>query len=276
MRATQRPKGLLLAAFLLLLMAISLFPVLLMLLNSVKTDVAVMTNPLAIPDHLAWDNFPKAWGQAHLGDSLFLSLRIAFLTVIFTCTSSSLAAYALARRKMRGWSLASGYFLMAATVPISLLIFPLYGLVVRLGLLGNEVVLALIYTAIYTPFSIFLLRSYFLSVPLELEEAAQLDGAAGTQIFWRVVLPLVTPGILTVALLVALFTWNEFLLSLTFFQSQDVKTAIVQFYSFEGRYGTQWSLLMASAVILAGPIIVLFLIFQRLFVDGLVAGSIKG
>ena len=78
------------------------------------------------------------------------------------------------------------------------------------------------------------------------------------------------------ALLVALFTWNEFLLSLTFFQSQDVKTAIVQFYSFEGRYGTQWSLLMASAVMLAGPIIVLFLIFQRLFVDGLVAGSIKG
>jgi raffinose/stachyose/melibiose transport system permease protein len=276
MTGSRTTKSALLVAFLLLLMAISLFPVLLMLLNSVKTDVAVATNPVAFPDHLAWENFPRAWTQAHLGDSLCLSLRIAALTVVFTCASSSLAAYALARRKMKGWSLISGYFLMATTVPISLLIFPLYGLVVRLGLLGNEVVLALIYTAIYTPFSIFLLRSYFLGVPLELEEAAQLDGAGHTQIFWHVVLPLVTPGILTVALLVALFTWNEFLLSLTFFQSQDLKTAIVQFYSFQGRYGTQWSLLMASAVILAGPIILLFLIFQRLFVDGLVAGSVKG
>jgi raffinose/stachyose/melibiose transport system permease protein len=198
------------------------------------------------------------------------------LTVLFTCSTTCLAAYALARRKFRHWPWVSGYFLAATTVPITLLIFPLYSLVVRMGLLGNEIVLALIYTAIYTPFSIFLLRSYFLAVPLELEEAAQLDGAAGFQIFLKVVLPLVTPGILTVALIVALFTWNEFLLSLTFFQSEDVKTAIVEFYSFQGRFGTQWSLMMASSVILAGPIIVIFLILQRFFVEGLVAGSVKG
>ena len=92
----------------------------------------------------------------------------------------------------------------------------------------------------------------------------------------RLNVPLVTPGILTVALIVALLTWNEFLLSLTFFQSQDVKTAIVEFYSFQGRFGTQWSLMMASSVILAGPIIVIFLILQRFFVEGLVAGSVKG
>ena len=265
-----------LAGLLLLMALVTLFPIALMLLNSVKTDVAVQTNPLALPNPLALDNFSKAWDQAHLGSSIFLSLRIVFLTVLFTCSTTCLAAYALARRKFRHWPWVSGYFLAATTVPITLLIFPLYSLVVRMGLLGNEIVLALIYTAIYTPFSIFLLRSYFLAVPLELEEAAQLDGAAGFQIFLKVVLPLVTPGILTVALIVALFTWNEFLLSLTFFQSEDVKTAIVEFYSFQGRFGTQWSLMMASSVILAGPIIVIFLILQRFFVEGLVAGSVKG
>ena len=265
-----------LAGLLLLMALVTLFPIALMLLNSVKTDVAVQTNPLALPNPLALDNFSKAWDQAHLGSSIFLSLRIVFLTVLFTCSTTCLAAYALARRKFRHWPWVSGYFLAATTVPITLLIFPLYSLVVRMGLLGNEIVLALIYTAIYTPFSIFLLRSYFLAVPLELEEAAQLDGAAGFQIFLKVVLPLVTPGILTVALIVALFTWNEFLLSLTFFQSEDVKTAIVEFYSFQGRFGTQWSLMMASSVILAGPIIVIFLVLQRFFVEGLVAGSVKG
>ncbi len=273
----RRNLGLTALAGLLLLMAlITLFPIALMLLNSVKSDVAVQTNPLALPDHFALDNFLKAWDQAHLGSSIFLSMRIVFLTVLFTCTTTCLTAYALARRKLLSWRLVSGYFLAVTTVPVTLLIFPLYSLVVRMGLLGNEVVLALIYTAIYTPFSIFLLRSYFLAIPLELEEAAQIDGASGFQIFLKVVLPLVTPGVLTVALIVALFTWNEFLLSLTFFQSQDVKTAIVEFYAFQGRFGTQWSLMMASSVILVGPIIVIFLILQRFFVEGLVAGSVKG
>jgi raffinose/stachyose/melibiose transport system permease protein len=87
---------------------------------------------------------------------------------------------------------------------------------------------------------------------------------------------LVSPGIITVILIVSLFSWNEFLLSLTFFQSQDVKTAIVEFYSFQGRYGTQWSLMMATSVILAGPLILVFLILQRFFVEGLVGGSVKG
>ncbi len=263
-------------AVLLLLAAVSLFPVALMFLNSLKTDVAVQTNPLSLPTRLAWENFAQAWEQAHLGDALALSSRIVVWTVLLTATTTSLTAYALARRKLRAWAAVSAYLLVATTVPVTLLIFPLYGLLVRFGLLGNEFVLSLVYTALYTPFSVFLLRSYFLNIPTELEEAAQLDGAASLQIFLHVVLPLVLPGVLTVILIVALFTWNEFLLSLTFFQSQDVKTAIVQFYSFQGRFGTQWSLMMATAVILAGPIIALFLILQRFFVEGLVGGSVKG
>ena len=264
------------AGFLILLMLLSLFPLFLMILNSVKADVEVQANPLGWPARLHFDNYYHAWEEAHLGSSIFLTLRIVVMTAVATGVTATLSAYALARKKVKIWSLISGYFLLSTTVPVILLIFPLYGLIVRLGLLGNEVILSLIYTALYTPFALFLMRSYFLGIPTELEEAAQIDGANGWRIFLYVVLPLVSPGIITVILIVSLFSWNEFLLSLTFFQSQDVKTAIVEFYSFQGRYGTQWSLMMATSVILAGPLILVFLILQRFFVEGLVGGSVKG
>jgi raffinose/stachyose/melibiose transport system permease protein len=274
----MRGKGdkLFVAGFLILLMLLSLFPLFLMILNSVKADVEVQANPLGWPAQLHFDNYYHAWEEAHLGSSIFLTLRIVVMTAAATGVTATLSAYALARKKIKIWSLISGYFLLSTTVPVILLIFPLYGLIVRLGLLGNEVILSLIYTALYTPFALFLMRSYFLGIPTELEEAAQIDGANGWRIFLYVVLPLVSPGIITVILIVSLFSWNEFLLSLTFFQSQDVKTAIVEFYSFQGRYGTQWSLMMATSVILAGPLILVFLILQRFFVEGLVGGSVKG
>jgi raffinose/stachyose/melibiose transport system permease protein len=271
-----RGSKLFVAGFLLLLMLLSLFPLFLMILNSVKADTEVQADPLGWPAVLHFDNFGRAWKEANLGASILLTLRIVMMTAVATGITATLSAYALARKKIRSWSLVSGYFLLSTTVPVILLIFPLYGLIVRLGLLGNEVVLSLIYTALYTPFALFLMRSYFLAIPIELEEAAQIDGAGGWRTFIYVVLPLVSPGVITVILIVSLFSWNEFLLSLTFFQSQDVKTAIVEFYSFQGRYGTQWSLMMATSVILAGPLILIFLILQRFFVEGLVGGSVKG
>ena len=103
-----------------------------------------------------------------------------------------------------------------------------------------------------------------------------MDGATSFQIFSRIVLPLVLPGVLTVVLIVGLFTWNEFLLALTFFQGRTVKTAVVQFYSFQGRHETQWNLMMAAAVILTVPVIALFIALQRKFVDGLAGGGLKG
>lgn len=255
---------------------VTLFPLFLMLLNSVKSNLSVIANPLSLPHPVRWTNFPDAWNGGHLGPAMLTSLEIVAMTVLFTGSTVSLAAYSIARKKFRAWSIVGGYFLAVTTVPLTLLIFPLYEILVRLNLIGSPVVLALVYTALDTPFSIFLLRGYYLGVPIELEEAAHVDGASSFQIFSRIILPLVAPGVLTVMLIVSLGTWNEFLLALTFFQGVPIKTAIVQFYGFQGTYNTQWNLMMSAAVIIVLPMIILFLVLQRQFVDGLVVSGLKG
>jgi len=264
---------------LLVIMAIvTLFPLAMMLLNSVKSNFSVVTNPLSLPHRLRLMNYALAWRRGHLGEAMLLSLKVVVMTVIFTGSTVSLTAYSIARKKFRAWSIVSGYFLLVTTVPLTLLIFPLYEILVRLNLIGSPVMLALVYTALFTPFSLFLLRGYFLGVPIEFEEAAHVDGARSFQIFWHVVLPLVLPGVLTVVLIVGLFSWNEFLLALTFFLGAPVKTAIVQFYAFKGGFenATAWNVMMAAGVILVVPIIALFVFLQRKFVDGLAGGGVKG
>ena len=121
-----------------------------------------------------------------------------------------------------------------------------------------------------------LLRTYFLAVPKELEEAALVDGATPWQVFYRVYLPLVWPGLLTVALIVGMYTWNEFLIATTFLQGQESRTAIVSYFLLSGQYETNWGELMAGAVLVVMPIIILFVFLQKRFIDGITGGSVKG
>ncbi len=135
--------------------------------------------------------------------------------------------------------------------------------------------MSLIYTAIYTPFAIFLLRTYFLALPPELEDAALMDGATSWQVFTRVMLPVVSPGILTVAIIVGLYTWNEFLIATTFLQGRPAQTAIVSFYGLGGQYSSDWGEIMAAGVIVVLPVVAFFLLLQRRFIDGMAGGSVK-
>ena len=120
------------------------------------------------------------------------------------------------------------------------------------------------------------MRTYFLAVPKVLEQAAIVDGATHWQVFFRVMLPIVWPGILTVALIVGLYTWNEFLIATTFMQSQDNMTAVVSFFLMSGQYTTDWGELMAGATIIVLPVVLLFIFLQRRFIEGMTGGSVKG
>lgn len=275
----RQPRSTKVLTILLVVMAlITIFPLAMMLLNSVKSNYSVITNPLGLPRHLHLANYMVAWRHGNLGPALLLSAEVVLMTVVFTGVTVSLSAYSIARKKFRAWPIVGGYFLVVTTVPLTLLIFPLYEILVRLNLVGSPVVLALVYTALYTPFSMFLLRGYFLGVPIQLEEAARVDGAGSFQIFRHVVVPIVLPGVLTIVLVVGLFSWNEFLLALTFFLGAPVKTAVVQFYAFQAGFqsATPWNIMMAAGVIIVFPIIVLFVFLQRRFVDGIASGGVKG
>jgi len=255
---------------------ISLFPLALMLVNGLKTATEVNASPLSLPAAPQFVNFSNAWRDAGFGRALLNSTLVAGLTIVLVCVTSSMTAYVLARRKIRAWRGVSTYLLACTTLPAQLFLFPLYFGFSKLGLINNPLALALVYTALYSPFAVFLLRTYFIAVPLEIEESAQMDGATPWQTFSKVVLPIVRPGILTLAILTGLFAWNEFLFAATFMQEKTAQTGIVAFFTLSGQYTSDWGEIMAGALILVAPIIALFLFLQRYFVEGMSSGSVKG
>jgi raffinose/stachyose/melibiose transport system permease protein len=248
----------------------------LMLVSALKTSAEIVANPLALPHALQWINFSRAWTDAQLGRSLLNSAETTGLAVVLICSTSSMAAYALARQIARGWRWISAYLLATTTLPIQLYLFPLYFGFAHFGLIDNVFALSFVYTAIFSPFSIFLLRTYFLAIPKEVEEAAIMDGATRWQVFYKIALPLVSPGILTVALISGLNTWNEFLISSTFLQSHDQQTAVVRFYTLGGQYSSDWGEIMAAAILIVAPVLIAFLLMQRRFIEGMASGSVKG
>jgi raffinose/stachyose/melibiose transport system permease protein len=271
-------RGTLLVAYVILAVAavIALFPLSLMVISSLKKSTEIIANPMALPSVLQWSNFSRAWTDAQLGRSLLNSAETTGLAVILICSTCSMAAYALARRTMPGLRWISAYLLGTTTLPIQLYLFPLYFGFAHLGLIDNVFALSFVYTAVFSPFAIFLLRTYFLAIPKELEEAAVIDGANRWQVFYNVLLPLVSPGILTVALISGLNIWNEFLISSTFLQSHDQQTAVVRFYTLGGQYSSDWGEIMAAAILIVAPAVGLFLLMQRRFIEGMAAGSVKG
>jgi raffinose/stachyose/melibiose transport system permease protein len=253
----------------------SLLPIVLAVMNALKTTVEINTNPLAPPSQLHWENFTSAWRNASLGSSLLHSAEVAALTIAMVCVTAAPCAYVLARQQGRGWRILTFYFMASTTVPAQLYLFPLYFIFAKLGLVNSIPAVALIYTAMFSPFAIFLLRTYVLSIPYALEEAAQVDGARPWQMFFYVILPMMRPGLLTVAIIVGLNAWNEFVIAVTFLQNENNITAIVKFYNLTGQYSTDWGEMLAAAVTIVLPVVVVFVLLQRRFIEGMTAGAVK-
>lgn len=255
---------------------IALFPIALLVLNSLKPAAQIVQNPLGLPDRIRWENFVNAWNHAKFSRTFINSILVSGTTIAIVCSTSSLTAYVLARRKIKSWKILTFYLLATTTAPIQLYIFPLYFGFAKLGLINNIFGVALIYSAIFSPFAVMLMRTYFLAVPKELEEAAIVDGATSWQVFSRVMLPIVSPGILTVALIIGLNSWNEFLIATTFLQKQENVTAVIGFFLLSGQYSSDWGEIMAAALIIVLPVVALFVFMQRRFIEGMAGGAVKG
>jgi raffinose/stachyose/melibiose transport system permease protein len=253
----------------------SLLPIVLAVMNALKTTVEISTNPLAPPTRFHVENFTSAWKSAALGPSLLHSAEVAGLAILLVCLTAAPCAYVLARQRGRGWRILTFYFMASITVPAQLYLYPLYFIFAKLGLVNSIPAVALIYTAIFSPFAIFLLRTYVISIPFALEEAAKVDGATPWQMFFYVILPMMRPGLLTVAIIVGLNAWNEFVIAVTFLQDDSTVTAIVKFYNLTGQYSTDWGQMLAAAVTIVLPVVLVFVFLQRRFIDGMTAGAVK-
>ncbi|CAN7168040.1 carbohydrate ABC transporter permease [Rhizobium sp. LjRoot254] len=255
---------------------IALFPIALLVLNSLKPAAQIVQNPLGLPETIRWENFVNAWKHAKFSRTFINSLLVSGTTILIVCSTSSLTAYVIARKKIESWKILTFYLLATTTAPIQLYIFPLYFGFAKLGMINNIFGVALIYSAIFSPFAVMLMRTYFIAVPKELEEAAIVDGATSWQVFWRVMLPIVSPGILTVALIIGLNSWNEFLIATTFLQKQENTTAVIAFFLLSGQYSSDWGEIMAAALIIVLPVVALFVFMQRRFIEGMAGGAVKG
>lgn len=263
-------------AVLLLLVIVCLLPIFLVVINSFKANAEIVANPLSLPVVLHLENYISAWKTGNFSAGFINSIKLTGCTVIVILITSSLAGYVLSAKRIKGSGGVLLYFMMAMTVPIQLFLFPLYYAFAKLNLIGNIPATSVILAALYMPLSVFLMRTYFLNVPKELEESARIDGAGTAQVIWHIMRPVVSPGLITVAILIGLQSWNEYLISSTFLQGQKNFTATLGFLAMNGSYGSDMGIMMAAACTLIGPIIVFFLCTQRYFVDGMVSGAVKG
>jgi multiple sugar transport system permease protein len=254
-----------------------LFPVYWMVATSLKTSSAIFaTPPQVVPTPLVF----TAYVEAVINNPLTIhaianSAIISVGTMAFTLVLAAPAAYALARLILRGGALMTLLLLITQLLPAIVIATPLFVVFSRIGLLNSYPALILADTTITLPFAVIILRPFFLTVPRELEAAAKIDGCTQWDAFWRVVLPLVQPGLITVGVFAFLFTWGEFLFALALNTNENVQPVTVALNKFIGQYGTQWHKLMAVATTIALPIIVIFAGLQRYIVSGLVAGSVK-
>jgi raffinose/stachyose/melibiose transport system permease protein len=257
------------------LAAFALFPLVVLLFNSLKSSSQLGTNPLGPPTDPHFGNLGDAWTAGRFATTLLNSTVLAVGTGLGVTVIASLTAYALTRMQLRGGRGLLFYILICTAVPAQLFIVPLFFLWTDFELTNSLFGLIVVYWAVFSPFATLLLRSYLLTLPRDFEEAGRVEGASERQVLTRIVLPLARPGLLVVALTTALFAWNEFFFAFTFIQDEALKPASTSFLAFRSEHSTNWGLTSAGGLIMIAPPLLLFLMLQRRFIDGLTTGGLK-
>jgi raffinose/stachyose/melibiose transport system permease protein len=228
------------------------------------------------PNGLHLDNFATAWEDANFGTYLRSSAIVTTSVVAISTVLSILAGYAFGLMRFRGEQALFYLFLLGLMVPLEATVVPLYYDLRDLGLTDTYWALILPQAGLSVAFGTFWMRAFFRSVPRSLMEAARLDGSSSWTTLWRVVLPLGRPAVLTMVVIVSMWTWNEFLLALVMVSDEGLRTAPLGLAFFQGRNTSDLALLAAGSVIVATPIVVLYLLLQRQFIRGMLSGSVKG
>lgn len=260
-----------------LIVIVFLFPVFWMVSTSLKSPAAIFaTPPTLIPTPLVLDAYRDAVaGDPAVVRAIGTSLVISVGTMLLTLVLAAPAAYGLARLRLPGGALVLLLLLITQLLPSIVIAGPLFVLFTRLHLVNSYQALILADTTLTLPFAVIVLRPFFLSVPRDLEAAALVDGATRWGSFFRITLPLVRAGLVTVAAFSFLFAWGEFVFALSLTTSEDFQPVTVALNRLIGQYGTQWNSLMAISTTVALPIIVIFAGLQRFIVGGLTTGATR-
>ncbi|CQR58367.1 carbohydrate ABC transporter permease [Paenibacillus riograndensis] len=263
--------------FAILLAVVFLSPFYLVLSNSVKRLKEILIDAASFPQVFHWDNYSKVWDAINFPQAFWNSLQITVLSVIFIVMFSSMAAYQIVRKPSRFNSFVFLLLVSAMIIPFQSLMLQLVRVTSMLELRGELYGIVACYLGFGMPLSVFLFHGFIKSVPIELEEAARVDGSSPYGVFFKIVFPLLMPIIVTVIILNTLWIWNDYLLPvLVIGGNKDLTTLPVAVTKFFGQYTKKWDLALAGLVMAITPILLFFLSLQRYIVEGVTAGSIKG
>jgi len=273
---TRARTGRLALELLVLLLCLAwLSPFYLLIVNTFKTMQQITSSPVSLPETPSFDAYLRVWKEANLGSYYKNSLLISAVSVVLSVSISSLAAYAFSRLRFPGKQPLFFFLLAGVMLPLQIALVPLYRLLNGMDLLSTYQGMIALYVAFTIPFGVFILTGFFRSIPVEIEEAALIDGCGWFQSYWRIVMPLAAPGLVTMVILEFIWFWNEYLVALTMIQKEAVRTVMLGVMVMANTYQLDFSLLTAGIVISVVPPILVYIFFQKYLIRGLTAGAIK-
>ena len=260
---------------LIVLMAITILPFITLFTTALHPSGSI---PLGIewPAEPRWDNFAKAFNQASMGTLLVSSTTIVLGVVPIALLISTMAGFAIGHLRVPGYRLLLLLFIFGLTLPFEAVITPIYYIVRSMGVLNTRLAIILPLIGLYMPFAVYWMRTHFVNMPKEISEAARVDGAGMWVLFWRVHVPLAKPAIVSLGILMSVWTWNQFLLPIVLVDDPTKRTMGGALGAFQGQWGTDIPLLCAGSLLILTPTLIIFLVFQRQFVAALLQGSVKG
>ncbi|KPJ66644.1 hypothetical protein AMJ44_08115 [candidate division WOR-1 bacterium DG_54_3] len=256
----------------------TIFCLLWVLVTSLKSNRALFQNVWSMPTQLHVENYEKVWKTFDLGVNFKNSIIIVPISVLIILGISAPAAYVLSRANFKGREFLMNFFIMGMGIPFVILLIPLYFLLTRMHIIDSLFGLTLVYISLSLPFTIFILYGFFKTFPSELEEAAAIDGCSPFMSFIRVVLPISSPGLITVSIFNFIGIWNEYLLALVLLRSEEKRLLSLGLYSLQSsmQYTGDWVALFAGVVIVLLPLLIFYVLMSERIMEGLTLGALKG
>ncbi|MBP3900755.1 MAG: carbohydrate ABC transporter permease [Blautia sp.] len=249
-------------------------PMALIIVTTFKTDKESLGMSLKLPTQWVFNNFGIVIEKGKLGMSFINSLVYAGFATLLTVFTATMSAYVFSRRRTKGFSALYMYIVLGMVIPINYVALMKVMQVTQLN--NTRLGIILLYAALQTPFSIFLIYGFVSKVPVDLDEAAIIDGCGPWSLYFKVVLPLLKPAMVTAGVLCFLNTWNEFIMPLYFLNTTTKWPMTLAIYNFFGQYQRSWNLICADVILTCAPVVILYIMAQRFIVGGQTAGAVKG
>jgi ABC-type glycerol-3-phosphate transport system permease component len=255
----------------------TIFGMLWIFMSSFKRTGELFKNVWALPSRPYFENYIKAWSVVKLGSYFGNSVIVVSVSILLILAVSAPAAYVLTRVRFRGRGILTTFFIAGMGIPFALLFIPLFGILRVINLIDSLQGLILVYVALSIPFTVFLLTGFFATLPVEVEESAAMDGAGPFRIFFSIMLPLASPGLLTAAIFNFIGLWNEYMLALIFMTSQKKSTVALGLYALQSsmQYTGDWGALFAGVMIVVLPTILLYIVLSERMIAGITLGTGK-